>query len=418
MRNFRFSFLTHFLRLTSYLSSFTHFLRLTFYYLLLIHFLLVFWAPNIYSANITLGPYIDNLSNSQTSIVYETDVPSPAWLGWGDWPKCDRYITPLPVKKRQRINIYGIKPGKKYCYNLYLPVTNSTYSYIASSSTFFSFYDESISSFSFILFSNTSYNSEDENIKFSSAVISHFDENMLLLLNVGNMLKYSTDYVKIFYGIEGVVKTKPVFNSMGPSEYGDNKEKYEGYKFIQSNYSPYRAFTRNGVVPHYYYVDVSNSRFIFLDNNNLNEIKDAPSFKKGTKQWLWLEDVLKYSKDKKWIFVILNHPVYPSQSWNEEDRGSLEELLLKYRVDFVFENGSENFLRTKKIKYGTYDENGIYYIMLGGVNVYQTYPEDEEIIDSKLNIKGFLYTKINDYNIDMTYYDYSLNQLDRFVYSK
>jgi len=131
-----------------------------------------------------------------------------------------------------------------------------------------------------------------------------------------------------------------------------------------------------------------------------------------------LENTLKYSKDKKWIFVVINHPLYPSYVWDEADRNSLEELFIKYKVDIVFQNGGDFFLRTKKLKYGQYDENGVYYMTIGGANIYQTYPIDDEISDIKLNIKGFLYIKVNNLNIDMIYYDYMFNQLDRFVYSK
>ncbi len=379
---------------------------------------ILFSILNLNSARIIVPSYIDNLSDSEFSIGYETDINSYGWVGWGDFPKCDRYITPTSIKKNQKINLYGIKSGKKYCYTVFLPLDNSTYSYVASSGVFLSLYDDTVSSYSFIVTGNTVFNTEDENLKLSSASFSLIYEEPLFLIHTGNILKYENDINTPFYGIENIVKSKPIFSVPGPKEYGEKKEKGEGYKFLQKNYSPYRAFSRNGAVPHYYYIDVSESRFIFLDDNNLNDIKDAPSIKRGTKQWLWLENTLKYSKDKKWIFVVTNHPLYPSYAWDEADRNSLEELFIKYKVDIVFQNGGDFFLRTKKLKYGQYDENGVYYMTIGGANIYQTYPIEDEISDIKLNIKGFLYIKVNNLNIDMIYYDYMFNQLDRFVYSK
>ncbi|HOL62568.1 MAG TPA: hypothetical protein PK103_04270, partial [Elusimicrobiales bacterium] len=78
----------------------------------------LFSILNLNSAKIIVPSYIDNLSDSEFSIGYETDVNSYGWVGWGDFPKCDRYITPSSVRKNQKINLYGIKSGKKYCYTV------------------------------------------------------------------------------------------------------------------------------------------------------------------------------------------------------------------------------------------------------------------------------------------------------------
>jgi len=385
------------------------------------NFFLIFclFIPNSYAVSIVKGPYIDNLSDSELAIRYVLDSQSLSWLGWGEFPKCDRYVIPMVPRVNNSVNVYGIRPGKKYCYNVYLPLSASTNSYISSSSTFTSFYDESISSFSFVAFSNNGFNSDEENVELSSSVAS-LKNDYMFIIHTGNISSSGmiddTDK-KFFIPFLNIINSKPVFISPGPQEYGDERNKAKGYKIFKENYASYHSFAKNGLSPHYYYVDISKARFIFIDNNSFNDIAAAPLLVAGSKQYIWLEGVLKYSKDKKWIFVVLNYPLYPSASASNDIK-DLEELFIKYNVDIVFQNGSSYYLRTKPVKYGVYDDKGIIYITLGGSENYLTPSYDQENIDTNVEKKVFLYTNIDGDKIDITAYDYSLNQIDRFVLNK
>jgi len=381
--------------------------------------ILCLFISNSYAASIVKGPYIDNLSDSELVIRYVLDSQSLSWMSWGEFPKCDRYMIPVVPRVNNSVNVYGIRAGKKYCYNIYLPLSVSTNSYISSSSTFTSLYDESISSFSFITFSNTGFNSDEENVELSSSVAS-LKNDYMFIIHTGNISSSGmiddTDK-KFFIPFSNIINSKPIFISPGPSEYGNERNKVKGYKIFQENYAQYHGFAKNGLSPHYYYVDISKARFIFLDNNSFNDIAAAPIIDVGSRQYKWLEGVLQYSKDKKWIFVVLNYPLYPSASASNDVK-ALEELFIKYKVDIVFQNGSSYYLRTKPLRYESYDDKGIIYITLGGSENYLTPAYDQENIDTKIGEKVFLYTNVNGDKIDITAYDYSLNQIDRFVFNK
>ncbi len=182
------------------------------------------------NASFLQTPYIDNISINEASIGYETDADKPLWLSWGEFPRCDRYIMPS-FKKRQILNIYGLKPQKKYCYNFILSMDNSTNTYIASSGTFTTFYEESISSFNFIVIGNTGLNNYDENIKLSYTILNS-TQIPLLIVHTGNIINYGFEKKSLFNGIDELSKNIPVYNTLGPMEYGNIKEKSEGYKFF------------------------------------------------------------------------------------------------------------------------------------------------------------------------------------------
>jgi len=371
---------------------------------------ILFLLSSVIFSGIINGPYIDNLSNNSAFLRFTTDKPTISWFGWGEFPKCDKYITFLPFKKDHTINLYGLKSDTKYCYSIFLPLENSTYSYVASSSTFSTFMDESKSTYSFVVYSNTALNTDEENKKIVSLILSsHTDINFVI--NLGNFLKKDNNDFIFPLEFGDIAKIFPIYTVLGSNEY-----KFFDGGLLLDEYRKMRGFSKNGVSPHYYYVDISNSRLIFLDGNP--KIKNSLSLKKGSKQYNWLEEVLSFSKSKKWIFVLLNEPIYPS--FNIEKNSDIEDLFIKYHVDFVFQNG-ENYLRTKKIKYGIESDDGIFYVNIGkiitdGSNQYNQI--DDGTIDCLYNKKGLLKVSIEDKKILLDYLDLDGNFIDKFVYSK
>jgi len=358
-------------------------------------------------AGIVNGPYIDNLSKDTLSLRFNTDDITVAWFSWGEYPKCDKYLTVLVPKKDHTVNLYGLKPSTKYCYNIFLPLENSTFSYLVSSSVFTTFFDETYSSFSFIVYSNTVLNSMDENRKLVSLIISSHTD-ISLCVNLGNFLNSTLDFV--FPGeFKDISAYLPIYTALASREYENYKD-----KLLKDEYRRFRSFSKNGFSPHYYYVDIATSRLIFLDNNP--EVKNSVSLKKQTKQYQWLKEVLEYSNSKKYLFVFINDGIYPSSMDINMD---LEETFLKYKVDFVFQNGNFPYLRTRKIKYGTESDDGIFYIMLGNENYSQTFKDISDIpIEVIYKNKGFLKVSVYEQSVYMDYYNFDGSLIDKFVYSK
>jgi len=362
-----------------------------------------FLISTILSASIINGPYIDNISKDSACFRFTIEESTISWFGWGEDPKCDKYITPLLPKKDQVVDIYGLKSGVKYCYSIFLPLLNSTYTYLAASSTFTTFFDETKSTYSFIIYSNTFLNTKDENKRIVSIILSSHTD-ISFIINLGNFIK-KTDTEFIYPGdFKDIALSFPIYTLNGEHEHND--------KDILYHYGKMRNFSKNGFPPYYYYIDISNSRFIFLDRNLDN---GSDSLKKGSKQYRWLNEVLKFSNNKKWIFIFINKPLYPF-SYFEKDF-DLEELFLNYKVDFVFQNG-KNYIRTKKIKYGIEDDEGIFYITLGEIDENLLIENDDPIIDCNYMQKGIIKVSINDETLSLDYYDLDLKLIDKFLYSK
>lgn len=394
-------------------------------------FLAFTFLGNLNAAKLLRTPYIENASKEYISFKYIVDIQTRSWVSWGEYPRCSKYLTPMPVKENQIVWLYGLKQNTEYCYNIYLPVENSTFSYVASSSTFKTFFDETVSSYTFVVIGNTGYNTSEYNIKLASSVIEISSDNLNFLIHTGNISVTGVDsdadevYFKPF---ADVLKSYPVFIALSKGDYGNNFSKNEGVKFLEENFNKYHALPRNGIYPHTYYVDISDSRFIFIDTSYYLGIKDVPSLDIKSKQYKWLKSALSYSKNKRWLFIVMNMPLYSTaETLSEEVKDNLENLFIKYGVDFVIQGYNRVYERTKPIKNGVYSENGIVYLTVGGGENMEN-EDTGENVDAENNTHGYIdfssfkkhfaYVRVEGDSLEIKVYNDNLNIIDQFYYRK
>ncbi|MBL8880070.1 MAG: metallophosphoesterase [Phycisphaerales bacterium] len=122
-----------------------------------------------------------------------------------------------------------------------------------------------------------------------------------------------------------------------------------------------------------YWFDYGDARFVVL-NSNLEESvlteRVAP----------WLRDTLKDS-DATWKFAVFHHPPYSvgKHGSNEVMRRALVPALEAGGADMVFNGHDHTYQRTKPIRGGALDENGIVYVVsgAGGAALYEMTPQPQ-----------------------------------------
>lgn len=344
----------------------------------------------IFSNNIEYGPYIDILTDTTISLRYSLKTPKQSWFSWGLSPKCDMYLTYFGPQNKVTTNLYSLQSDKEYCYNIYLEVDNSTFSYIASSSTFKTFNKSTSTEFNFLVFTdlNKNYQEVVENLNLtidSKTVLA------ILYSEIGQ--DYQLNY---FYNYSKFISKIPFYLPLTENNMD------EQYKNPKKNFQNLFRFSYNGNPPYYYYVDVANTRFIFIDliKSNFNK-----SF--YIKQMEWLENIALIS-NKDWIFIITNTKI--SNKENNPQIVSLLDRLKKYRVDLIIEHGQIDYSRSKKY----FDNDEIIIISIGKSNEYDL---NTEQLDFHSNKNGILKVTISSRKMEL-YYISQNNTIDHLVYQK
>jgi len=360
------------------------------------------------------------MSSEMANIRFRTDSSTIAWLSYGAYPDCDKFLTISRINKEHSINLNGLLSDITHCYKIYLTVDGSTLAYKADEGFFRTFKDEKGTFFSFIAFGDSGSNSEEQK---KIAQLMEKKENIDFVIHTGDLVDSGKDEdaTSQYFGMyKNLLKRVPFFIALGNHDYGREFNKEEGRGFLKENYKPYHSWPMTGYGPHYYYFDIANARFIILDANNFYGAIVAPSLKKGSQQYKWLEDVLKLT-NKTWKFIVIHEPIYSSGEHGviEEEREILAPLFEKYKVDIVFHGHDHNYERTKPILNGVEDEKGVIYITLGGGGR-KLYSQKEENDWSEVFIlkHHFAHISVEDKKLEMKVYDLNNEIIDSLILQK
>jgi len=315
-------------------------------------------------ATIARGPYIENMAADMATVRFRTDVDTVAWLSYGAWPDCERFMTLSPAVKEHAITLFGLLGDTTHCYRIYLPDSVSTGVYKAAENTFKTFRGSDKPYFNFLAFGDSGSGSEEQ--LELAAQMEKFAPDFVV--HMGDMVEsgLDTDADNLYFGpYKKMLARCPFFMALGNHDYG---KKNESKEFLKDNYIPFHSMPLTGLPPYYYFFDEGDARFFVLDANYFNGAKWAQPLDKGTKQYKWLERFLSNS-EKTWKFIILHEPLYSTGAHGviEAERAALEPLFEKYKVDMVFQGHNHDYERTKPMKDGIPDDKaGIIYITLGG----------------------------------------------------
>ena len=359
------------------------------------------------AARVARGPYLENMAEDMVTVRFRTDISTPAWLSYGAAPDCERFLTSGAQMKEQRITLFGLTPDTTYCYRLYLPAEQSTGVYKAFEGPFTTFRGVDKPDFSFLAFGDSGSGSQDQ--RDLAAQMDKFKPDFVL--HTGDMVESGLDSdadAQYFKPYAGLLARAPFYLALGNHDYGKDLRTPAGRGFIKANYAPFHSVPLTGLPPHYYFFDEGSARFFVLDTNAFDGAKFAPTLEPGSKQYKWLEHYLSKT-DKDWKFVVVHEPIYSTGAHGplEAELKALEPLLLKYKVDMVFQGHDHNYERTMPVREGLSDEAaGIVYITLGGGgSTLYMQRRNEPWSEKFLPTYHFAFIEIKDQDFSMSVYN-------------
>ncbi|MEQ8359479.1 MAG: metallophosphoesterase [Cytophagales bacterium] len=313
----------------------------------------------------TAGPYLNNVTGSSISLVWETDRPSDFVVEYGKQ---------VPLTSRVELNTQSLVPEQKPGSSIYSVTLENL---DAESAYFYNImakaHDGEVMDSGLLTFSTA----VQEQSSYMFAVIGDtearphindrvaklvWDERPNFILNVGDLTdggqkdhKFEWNY-EYFQGITQLTSRVPAFPVPGNGE-------SDLYWYNQYHNVPDRG---------YYSFGFGNAEFFML-NSNLPE-----DFAPGGKQYKWLENELQNSK-AEWKFVAHHHAPY---SADEDDYGDswsgtfdlgdpkvreIVPLYEKYGVNMVFFGHLHTYQRTMPIKENKVNtKEGVIYVQGGG----------------------------------------------------
>lgn len=386
----------------------------------IIVFLLALLCHQAVASIISRGPYMENFTEKSAVIRFNVSPSTVAWLSYGAFPDCERFSTFSGFNNEHKIQLNGLLSDTTHCYRIYLTIDNSTNAYKAFEGRFKTFKDEKGSNTSFLIFGDST-NGIDEQKKLVEDMLK-FDEAEFAihtgnLTNTGLDIDADEQYFSIY---SRLLSRIPVYISIGIKDYGPNFDNKDGAGFIKTNFSLHHGGLNNGLPPHYYFFDSGPARFIVLDGNSFSKAIFSPSLKKGSRQYIWLENVLK-NTSKKWKFVVIHQPLYSTgeSGGYQEEVETLSPIFERYGVDMVFQGGDHDYERFKPIKEGQASEDGVVYVTIGGYNgVMGARGEKEDFSEVFVQKPHFAFLKIEDDKLEMKVYGPEDELIDSLIIEK
>ncbi len=372
------------------------------------------------AAALARGPYIENVGEDIATVRFRTDASTVAWLSYGAYPDCERFLTLSPEGKEHKIVLFGLLGDTTHCYRVYLPDVVSTGVYKASENTFKTFRGEDKPYFNFLAFGDSGSGSEEQ--LELAAQMEKLDPDFAV--HAGDLTTTGLDASadeQYFIPYKRMIARYPFFVALGNHDYGRDYNKPGSKRFLKENYIPFHTMPYTGLPPYYYFFDDGNARFFVLDTNFFYGAKWAQPLEKDSKQYKWLEHFLART-DKDWKFVVMHEPLYSTGAHGgiEAQKAVLEPLLEKYGVDMVFQGHDHDYERTKPIQDGlANDQKGIIYITLGGGGSPLYFQRNNDDWSEKfLPVYHFAYLEVKGSNLKMTVYDKDAKVIDTLEMQK
>ncbi len=335
---------------------------------------------------IVKGPYLQNVSQTGITIMWETNILSDSFIHLG---RTSSYELVVKRDKTNRLihefSLRSLSPNRKYYYK----VESTRVSKVLSDGYYFKTAPSEETPFSFVAWGDNRTNF-DICTKINKLILS---KNPDLIISTGDIVESGISYNRwekeYFTPARNVMTIIPSFVSIGNHE--QDAEWF--YKFLSQPANET-----------WYSFDYGNSHFI-----SLNSEKD---YSAASEQYKWLIEDLESEKFKKaiWKFVFFHDPPYTEgrHSPNTNIQEILVPLFERYKINIVFNGHNHCYERGYK--------NGVYYIVTGGggASLY-SWKRDDPVIE--IFEKKFHYCLINisGKKLQFFVYDYDDNLLDSFL---
>ena len=283
------------------------------------------------------GPYLQNMTGSSITIMWEADRRHPAVV---EITAPARRSINVAADEVQEVVIDGLEPGHRYQYTVTMGATRSRGEFATA--------PVAGAPFSFIVFGD----SRDSTGGHQRVVDRIRDEVPDFLLGTGDMVnegENEQDWQDFFDTERELLRENVLYPSVGNHDrQGRGRTAYNFRKFF--------ALPENSPDPERYYAfTYASARFLILDSN-------AHSFAL-TDQTAWIEQQLQAARldpTIRHIFVTMHHPPYSVSlhGGQEELREAWTPLFEKYQVAAVFSGHDHVYSRA--------EQSGVRYFVSGG----------------------------------------------------
>ncbi|MFA6435230.1 MAG: metallophosphoesterase [Elusimicrobiales bacterium] len=377
-------------------------------------------SPPAGAAVIVRGPYIENVGEDTATVRFRADSSTVAWLSYGSYPDCERFMTLSPEGREHKLTLFGLLSDTTHCYRIYLPDALSTGAYKAAESSFKTFRGEDKPYLNFLAFGDSGSGTEEQ--LELAGLMEKFDPDFVV--HTGDLVDTGLDSAadeQYFIPYKNMIARAPFFLTLGNHDYGKQYNKDAGRRFLRENYIPFHSMPYTGQPPYYYFFDDGNARFFVLDANFFYGARWAPPLDRNSKQYKWLERLLART-DREWKFVVMHEPLYSTGARGglEAQKAVLEPLLEKYGVDIVLQGHDHDYERTKPMKAGLpNDQEGVIYLTLaGGGSPLYFQRNNADWSDKFLPVYHFAYFEIKGASLKMTVYDKDAKVIDTLEIQK
>jgi len=278
------------------------------------------------------GPYLQNVTMSQVTIIWETAKPMDSQVDYGLSSDLGKSVRSDERVTLHEITLTNLEPEEHYYYQIKSCKTGKRMRLpditISATGTFqTAVYPNT--SFRFIVYGDSRSN---------PGMHGELAQRMLevepdFIINTGDLVrngkKYASWGTEFFKPLESAIAHIPIYPCLGNHE--KNSKYYFDFFSLPQNES-------------WYSFDYGNAHFIALDSNVPYEF--------DSEQYQWLVEDLK-SNDSVWKFVYFHHPPYSSGNHksNLAIRDALAPLFMKYGVGIVFNGHEHIYERTRPIGY-------------------------------------------------------------------
>lgn len=291
-------------------------------------------------------PHVEMPTTQSILVQWNTNVPLPTHLLWGENEACENTILQQEEVKEHLVKITGLEPDSRYFYRVVLEndTTDSEYFYTAKPSTtkdvkFFVIGDSS---------PYAGFGSSPEQLQVADQIMQvDYDFG----LHAGDVNQHhGEEYDLVFYQpYKDILKNAPIFPCIGNHDnYHDNSQTYLASFNLPHN--------NPDSTERYYSFNYGNAHFVSLDT-------DWP-YNPGSPQYEWFVQDLQSEmrNETMWTFVYFHKPPW-SEGWagypgEMNVREYLVPLLERYDVDMSFSGHTHDYERGFL--------NGVYYIITGG----------------------------------------------------
>jgi len=302
---------------------------------------------------IVAGPYLQHVTQTSITIMWETNLPASSVVEYGEQDPLNNSFRSATMKTIHEIVLTALKPQTNYHYRVIS--SDSSGDCAASDCYTFQTSVKERSPFSFIVIGD----SRTYPLRFKRISELLYSERPNFVLHLGDVVS------------NGNIKSQWINEYLDPAScFMHYIPTYVAIGNHERNSHWYYDYVSYPDPENYYSFCYGNAEFFIVDTNI--------DFKKGSKQYIWLEHALSDSK-AKWKFVAHHHPLFSSDS---NDYGNtktaystlgdtsvrkLASLYERHDVDIVWYGHIHTYERTWPIKEGKVDlKDGVIYIQAGG----------------------------------------------------